>query len=347
MQKRMHLLLSLAMISGLALPSCNRGPSLSRLVVYSPHGKELLADISTQFEQNNKDVRVEWLDMGSQDALDRIRSEKANPQADVWWGGPSPLFIQATREDLLEPYRPAWATAVDSMYRDANDFWYGTYVTPDVVMFNSERLSRAEAPHDWDDLLDPKWRERIALREPLASGTMRAIFFAMIYREHLKNGSPQKGFDWLLGLDANVKTYAANPTLLYLALSRGEADLTLWNLPDVFLQREQYHYPFDYVLPASGVPMVTEGIAIVAGAKHPELARKFYEFVSTPEALAFAAKKYYRIPTRTDLDFSKIPEEMDARRFKALPLDWKLFADSSAAWMQHWDARIRNQGKSQ
>jgi len=224
--------------------------------------------------------------------------------------------------------------------------WYGTYVTPDVIMFNRDRLSRAEAPQDWDDLLDPKWRDRIALRDPLASGTMRAIFFAMIYREHQQHGSAAPGYTWLRHLDANTKTYAANPTLLYLALSRGEADLTLWNLPDVFLQREQYGYPFDYVLPRSGVPMVTEGIAVVAGTKNLELAQKFYEFVSTPEALAFAAKKYYRIPTRTDLDFSKIPEEMDARRFKALPLDWKMFADSSASWMQYWDARIRNQGKT-
>jgi len=331
----------------LILCSCNQETELQRLVVYSPHGKELLTDMASQFEKANPGVRVEWLDMGSQDALDRVRSEKTNPQADVWWGGPSPLFIQAARENLLQPYRPTWASAIDSAYRDMNDSWYGTYVTPDVIMFNSEKLSRNEAPKDWDDLLDPKWRNRIALRDPLASGTMRAIFFAMIYRHHSASGSPAEGHDWLRRLDANTKTYLANPTLLYLSLSRGEADLTLWNLPDVFLQREHYGYPFDYVLPASGAPMVTEGIAIVAGAKAASLAQKFYEFVTSQDALIFAAKKYYRIPTRADLDFSKIPAEMDARHFKALPLDWRLFADSSNAWMQYWDANIRHQGKSQ
>jgi len=318
---------------------------MQRLVVYSPHGKELLTDLAAQFEKAHPGVRVEWLDMGSQDVLDRVRSEKANPQADVWWGGPSPLFMQAGREGLLQPYRPAWASAVDSAYRDPGDLWFGTYVTPDVIMFNRERLRREEAPQDWDDLLDPKWRGRIVLREPFASGTMRAIFFAMIYRHYRERQAPEAGYDWLRRLDANTKTYAANPTLLYLALSRGEADLTLWNLPDVFLQREQYGYPFDYILPISGVPMVTEGIAIVAGAKRPELAKNFYEFVNSPGALVFAAKKYYRIPTRTDLDFSQIPPQMDARQFKALPLDWQLFADSSAAWMQYWDAHIRNWGK--
>ena len=344
-QTSKHLLSIVGM--AVILYSCNRGTDLQRLVVYSPHGKELLTDMASQFEKANPGVRVEWLDMGSQDALDRVRSEKTNPQADVWWGGPSPLFIQAARENLLQPYRPTWASAIDSAYRDLDDLWYGTYVTPDVIMFNRERLSIDDAPKDWDDLLNPKWRDRIALRDPLASGTMRAIFFAMIYRHHVQSGSPESGYDWLRRLDANTKTYAANPTLLYLALSRGEADLTLWNLPDVFLQREQYGYPFDYVLPLSGVPMVIEGIAMVAGSKTLPLAQKFYEFVTSPDALIFAAKKYYRIPTRTDLNFSKIPAEMDARHFKVLPLDWRLFADSSTAWMQYWDARIRNQGKSQ
>ncbi len=328
------------------LYSCNRETGLQRLVAYSPHGKELLTDMASQFEKANPGVRVEWLDMGSQDALDRLRSEKKNPQADIWWGGPSPLFIQAAQENLLQAYRPTWASAIDSAYRDLGDLWYGTYVTPDVIMFNSLKLSRDDAPKDWDDLLDSKWRNRIALRDPLASGTMRAIFFAMIYRFHARGGSPAPGYDWLRRLDANTKTYAANPTLLYLALSRGEADLTLWNLPDVFLQREQYNYPFDYVLPASGVPMVTEGIALVAGSKNLKLAQEFYEFVTSQDALVFAAKKYYRIPTRIDLDFSKIPAEMDARHFKSLPLDWRLFADSSASWMQYWDARIRNQSST-
>ena len=46
---------------------------------------------------------VRWLDMGSQEVLDRVRSERANPQADVWFGGPASLFATAARESLLAP----------------------------------------------------------------------------------------------------------------------------------------------------------------------------------------------------------------------------------------------------
>jgi iron(III) transport system substrate-binding protein len=328
----------------LCLLGCEQPPQ-QKFVVYSPHGKELLADFARRFETSNPGVKVQWLDMGAQDALDRIRSEKANPQADLWWGAPAPLFMQAAEKNLLQPFRPSWAAATDSNFRDPQNRWYATWLTPEVIMFNTQTMTRESAPQDWDEVLAEHWRDQIVLREPLASGSMRAIFFAMIYRRYQATGSSSAGFEWLKQLDRNTKSYAANPTLMYLALTRGEARFTLWNHPDVLLQRHQYHYPFDYVVPRSGTPLVPEGIALVAGAKNSELARKFYEFVTTPESYQYAAQKYWRIPARRDLDFSRFSPETDPRNFPGLPMNWKMFADSSQAWMKHWDAHIRNRGK--
>jgi len=326
------------------------GDQPQRLIIYSPHGKELLEAFASRFEQAHPGVNVEWLDMGSQHVLDRLRSEKANPQADLWWGAPSPLFMQAAAEGLLEPYRPSWAAPLEASYRDPQDRWYGTYLTPEVIMFNTQKLSRATAPQDWDELLDPRWRGRISIREPLPSGTMRAIFFAMIYRRYREQNSAAAGFDWLRRLDANTKSYPGDQTLFYLALARGEADLAPWNLPDVLLRREKDNYPFDYIVPKSGTPMVTEGLALVARQQKDsarlELAKKFYEFVTTPESFVYAAKQYYRIPTRQDLDFSQIRAEFNPAQYQAMLIDWQLFADSCATWMQYWDQNIRNKGRA-
>jgi iron(III) transport system substrate-binding protein len=331
------------LISILAFGCGEQGRSL---VVYSPHGKELLDDFAKRFEKDHPGVKVYWLDMGAQDALDRVRSERANPQADIWWGAPAPLFMRAAQENLLAPYRPSWAAAVEASYRDAHDRWYATWITPEVIMYNAQTLAREAAPQDWDEALEAKWRDKIAIREPLASGTMRAIFFALIYRQQQRTGAVQAGYDWLRQLATNTKTYAANPTLLYLALARGEAQFTLWNHPDVLLQKHQYGYPFEYIVPKSGVPLVPEGIALVAGAKNPVLAKTFYEYVTTPESYLYAAKKYWRIPSRADLDFSAFAPETDPRNFPGLPMDWQMFADSSETWMKYWDANIRNQGRA-
>ena len=56
------------------------------LVVYSPHGRDLLMLMEKSYEAKHPNVDVRWLDMGSQEVYDRVRSEAANPQADVWFG---------------------------------------------------------------------------------------------------------------------------------------------------------------------------------------------------------------------------------------------------------------------
>src|SRR6185503_19767634 len=63
-------------IAFLLLSSCSGTPGKTTLIVYSPHGKELLTEFEKRFEAQNPNIDVRWLDMGSQDALDRVRSEK-------------------------------------------------------------------------------------------------------------------------------------------------------------------------------------------------------------------------------------------------------------------------------
>src|SRR5881394_3987145 len=82
------------------------------LVIYSPHGRDLLTLFERRFEALHPDIDVRWLDMGSQDVYDRVRSERANPQADVWFGGPSLILAPASRDSLLDCHRPSWADAI-------------------------------------------------------------------------------------------------------------------------------------------------------------------------------------------------------------------------------------------
>src|SRR5450631_2498173 len=83
-----------------ALPACRRD-TRTPLVLYSPHGRDLLGLVEKEFERAHPEVDVRWLDMGSQEVYDRLRSEKANPQADVWFGGPDTIFSRGASEGLL------------------------------------------------------------------------------------------------------------------------------------------------------------------------------------------------------------------------------------------------------
>lgn len=336
----------LILLLAIAAAGCAKS-TISPIVVYSPHGKEMLSSFALAFEKSHPGVEVQWLDMGSQDVYDRVRTEKENPQADIWWGGPMTAFSRAEREGLLDCYVPSWDSVSVPAYRSAEKFWYGTFLTPEVIMYNSNRVTAAEAPKDWDDLLDPAWRGKIVIRSPLASGTMRIIFSSMILRERERRGGTASGFDWLRKLDANTKTYSADPTQLYIAIAREEGLVTLWDLPDVMLQVESHHYPFAYVLPASGTPVITDGIALIHGAKHPEEAKQFYEFVTSRESMTRQAREFFRIPARSDIPRSDLPPWMQAIAIRALPVDFDTLEVCEKVWMKKWDEDVRGRGQSQ
>ena len=59
------------------------GDGRTPLVLYSPHGRDLLMLLETTYEAERPEIDVRWLDMGSQEVYDRIRSESVNPQADL------------------------------------------------------------------------------------------------------------------------------------------------------------------------------------------------------------------------------------------------------------------------
>jgi iron(III) transport system substrate-binding protein len=313
-----------------------------KLVVYSPHGKELLSDFEKRYEAIHPNVDIQWLDMGSQEVFDRISTESKNPQADIWWGAPSTMFSRAEKMNLLEKYIPSWAEQIPAVAKSKNGFWFGTFSTPEVIAFNSKKLNPSTAPKDWKDLTTPTWKNKVVLRNPMASGTLRAIFCAMIQQSIKKNGNESEGWDWLKKLNDNTESYAADPNQMYGKLGSDNAMVTLWNMPDIILQKNKNNFSFDYVFPSSGTVVLTDAIAIVKGSKHKQLAKDFYEFVTSQESLLIQAEKYYRIPSRMDLPKDKLPVWLRNCSYNTLDIDWELISTNEANWMKKWDAEIKS-----
>ena len=315
------------------------------IVLYSPHGRNLLELLEGEFERLNPDVDVRWLDMGSQEIFDRVRSEKANPQADVWFGGPDVIFSRGVEEELLQPFRPTWADQLPSESRDADDLYFGLYLAVPILMFNSEAVAGDDVPTDWDDLLDERWRGKIIIRDPLASGTMRTAFGMILANSVAETAETTAGLEWLKRLDAQTGDYVVNPALLFEKLARQEGVLTIWELTDALLL-QQRGAPIGYRFPASGTPVIDDSIGLVAGARNPEAARRFIEWVGSREVLAMVAREVFRLPARLDIPPDELPEW--ARQALAdivrADVDWELIADRGQEWMRLWDREVRGRG---
>ncbi len=316
------------------------------VVLYSPHGRDQLTLLEHAFEAKRPDIDVRWLDMGSQEILDRLRFERVNPQADVWFGGPTTIFDRGVHDSLLAPYRPAWSDHVGPGGVGPGDLYYPVYRTPVVIAFNNRLLSRERAPKDWDEVLAPSWRDKVLIRDPMASGTMRAIWGLILVRSLRQTGDTTQGIAWLRRLDGQTKAYALNPAILDARLARGEGLLTLWDLPDVLISRSK-GMPFDYVFPSSGTVVIDDAIGLVRGCRHVEAAKAFIDYVGSEEGQLLAAERVFRLPARRDLPRERIPAWVAQveRRMVVAHMDWDLLARNGTAWMGYWDRHVRNTGK--
>lgn len=306
------------------------------MLVYSAHGRDLLAQVESGFEREHPDVDVVWQDMGADQCFDRIRGERANPQCDVWWGGPAFRYSQAATQGLLEAHVPTWSAAAPDGTHDREWRWAGHFTMPQVIAYRRELV--AEPPRDWDDLASPAWKGRVVLRDPSQSGGMKAAFGAMFARGFAKDGDAP-GLAWVRGLAANRHSIAPNPAKLFDTFRRDTTGVvTIWNLTDVLYQSEvaEPRVPFAWVAPASGAPMFPDGIALVArGGRAPNpAAAAFYEHVtSAPVSLALA-EEHRRFLVRTDVAKPSWAARIDVA---PMPVDWDLVAANLDRWQKLWE----------
>lgn len=317
------------------------------LTLYSPHGRDHLTLLEHEFERLHPEIDVRFLDLGSQEVLDRLRLERVNPQADVWFGGPTTLFERGVEDSLLAPYRPSWADVVDSSGIGPRDLYYPAYRTPAVIVYNNAAVPDSLVPRDWEDVLAPRWRDKVLIRDPVASGTMRAIWGLVLQRSLRQTGDTAQGMAWLRRLDGQTRTYALSPALLDAKLARQEGLVTLWDLPDVLISRSK-GMPFGYVFPSSGTVVIDDAIALVAGAPHPEAAKLFIDYVGSVDGQILTAEKVFRLPARHDLPADRIPAWVASveREMKVEPMDWDLLTREGAGWMGYWDQHVRNTGRA-
>jgi iron(III) transport system substrate-binding protein len=312
-------------------------------VVYSDRGGEEVREYTRKFRDLHSEIDLEWKYLNAGEILERVRAERDKPRGDIWFGGSADLFDRAAREGLLERHAPTWGDQIPAVARDPENRWFGMYLAPEVIGYNDQAVSAADAPKDWDDLLDPRWKGKLIMRDPAASGGMRAVIGATLERSSAGTRSTAAGWTWLRRLDANTIDYALDPTVLGRELASRKATVTVDAIPDLVFLREHEHLPVAYVLPVSGAPLLVDAIAIIKGSGNASAARAFYEFVGSNESLIEAARKYGWIPARVDAYDDSLPGWVRAARqqIKLIPVNRKLVADSLDVWMTYWDTHIR------
>ena len=265
-------------------------------------------------------------------ALSLIEGGHASESFDVWVGGPAEAYVQAEQRGLLLPHNLSPASINPRYY---SDYWIGTYGgVLALCTRNDGRDSRdggdSAAPASWEDLLDPRYRGRIAVPSPISSGT--AATFLLTQHERLKD--PARVTKYLRDLDANVSTYTNSGTKLASLVQQGRVDVAITFAPYCTATSGsslRVTYPLD------GVGFEIGASALLAGGGHPQ-AQEFLSFAISDQAQRLVASIEHQNPTSTSL-----PNNLDtALAAISAPIFGANVAASSAVRAQLIDSFVKD-----
>lgn len=342
--KRKVLVLSMAILLCFSLTVCwgsEKDKKISgSIVVYSVHPSDLMDDISEGFYEKTG-VEVEFINPRSAIG-EKIKSEKENPQADVMYGAPTPTFLDLKNADCFDQYEPAWAGDLKESYKDKDGYFYGTIQTPVMMFYNTEIMTEEEAPKDWFDLADPQYKDKIITRDSIAISMGTTVACIVDYLSQ-KEGEKAAWKFWE-DFDNNVKSYDNVSSLIMQAVGKGQAPIGISVLNDIMNNVVKNKLPLKPIYPESGSVIIIDSVALIKGAKNPEAAKRFIDYVGSAEIQSKLAKKYMRMPT-LDAAFEGAPEWMN-NDVKALDCNWDNVTKNKQAWVDIWVENYINADKS-
>src|SRR5205814_10315370 len=144
------------------------------------------------------------------DLQTRITAEKASPKADIFIGGSSEFHDPLGKAGLLENYVSPNAAQLKPEFKDAAGFWTGWYTGIFGFIASTDRLTKevgGKKPATWDDLLDPSWKGKLILPDPVKTGGGYIFIATQIFRF---NRDEDKAMDFMKKLHTNVAQYVGS-----------------------------------------------------------------------------------------------------------------------------------------
>ncbi len=256
------------------------GSEKQTLTVYAGLLEEHAALVTSEFEKATG-IETNFVRMSGGEILARIKAEKENPNASIWYGGGSLTFIEADNLGLLEHYKSPTAEVIPSQFKDPDGAWTGIYSGYLGFVADQEWLDEKgiPMPRVWDDLLDPRFKGEIVFAHPASSSTAYNVLTTIL---QLKG--EEAGWDYLLKLNENVRQYTKSGSAGGRMIQLHEVGVTIGYLHDaIAFKREGYNH-MSFTAPADGTGYEIGAVAIIKGAKELDAAKKFVDWCLTPEA---------------------------------------------------------------
>lgn len=276
-----HLILAGLMLATAFTPALAADDTL---VLYTSQPNTDAQATADAFMAANPGIKVEWVRDGTPLIMAKLRTEieAGAPQPDVLLISDMVTMEGLKAEGLLRAYPEANVAGYEPGLMDKDFSYFSTKLITTGIIYNT---AAPMVPSSWLDLTKPEAKDQIAMPSPLTSGA------AMIHAVTL-TGNLQGGWDFYTALAANGALASGGNGDVLKAVAGG--DKLYGMIVDYLPIREAAKgAPVGFVFPKEGVSAVTEPVAILKSAKHPDAAKLFIDFLLSEKGQQLAATMGY------------------------------------------------------
>ncbi len=248
-----------------------------KLVFYAGLQEDHAAMIAEEFEAEFG-VETEFVRMSSGEILARLKAEKDNMTASVWYGGPVDGIVAADQEGIIEHYISPEAVNIRDGFKDPNGVWTGIYIGYLGFVGNQAMLAEKglKMPTSWADMLKPEYNQEIVVAHPGSSGTAYTMLATLVQMM-----GEDQAMEYFKKFNQNVRQYTKSGTAPGRMAGLGETTVGITFLHDAIKYKKEGYKDIIISAPLEGTGYEIGGVALLKNGPDQENAKMFIDWVLT------------------------------------------------------------------
>ena len=272
-----------------------------KLVWYTSMAVDTSKPLLDAFLKEHPYVHAELVRLGEEQLTNRILGEIRAGRwlFDVLSNSSIATMIE---RKIIAPYLAPEREQFMDQFKDPQGYWTGVFVNNLVLGYNTKMLPAKDAPKDYADLLQPKWKGQMLMDATDYDwfGTLIAVW------------GREKTVKYMQQLAKQEPLWRRGHGLTAQLLGAGEVPLAwAYNFRIERMKREGA--PVDWIETFDPIVVTISGIALSAKATHPNAAKLLINFATSRKGQEMI-REMRRIPARSDV--KPVAAKMDQSKLK-------------------------------
>lgn len=279
----------------LVLTGCTKNDERKEVWIYTSLYKDTLSVMQPKLEKAFPGIHFQFYQAGSEEIAAKIQAEQlaGKIQADIVISSDVFWFEELSKRGQFLAYKPAHQDEVPTDFKHPEGFYTTVSYPVMVLAYNSEVVKDNDAPKSFKSLTDTKWKDKISMGSPLASGTAFTTVATLL-----------KKYDWSFFKDLrknNIIAEGGNSGVVRRLQSK-ERPVGIVLLENI-LRLTKTDPRIKFVVPTDGVILQTNSLAIIKKEGDQSIEKKVADWMFQAEgqkemisSFMYASTKGYSAP---------------------------------------------------